>query len=70
MHPQDPHYGPLGMRCLQFVRSAPAPMQNCMLGPRQQANAVTSYLDGSGLYASSQQRHLELRLFHQGNYNL
>ncbi|XP_059471653.1 peroxidase-like [Neocloeon triangulifer] len=67
--PSDQHYSKRGVRCLHFVRSAPAPRDDCGFGARQQANAVTAFLDGSTIYGSSEERQLELRLFHQGQLN-
>jgi peroxidase len=62
----DPHFSKRGVRCLHFVRSAPAPKDDCGFGARQQANAVTAFMDGSTVYASTEDRQLELRLFHHG----
>jgi peroxidase len=68
--PSDPHYSKRGVRCLHFVRSAPAPRDDCSFGARQQANAVTAFLDGSTIYGSWEDRQLELRLFHHGNLKI
>ncbi|XP_075973144.1 salivary peroxidase/catechol oxidase-like [Anticarsia gemmatalis] len=62
----DPFYGPKGVRCLDFVRSSPAPRDDCALGWREQLNQVSAYLDGSPLYGSSAVKSDKLRLFRNG----
>ncbi|XP_045771680.1 chorion peroxidase-like [Maniola jurtina] len=64
--PSDPFYGPRGVRCLDFVRSSPAPRDDCALGWREQFNQVSAYIDGSPLYASSARQSDKLRLFRNG----
>ncbi|XP_014367794.2 uncharacterized protein LOC106718259 [Papilio machaon] len=64
--PSDPFYGPRGVRCLDFVRSSPAPRDDCALGWRDQLNQVSAYIDGSPLYASSARKSDKLRLFRNG----
>ncbi|XP_046739892.1 uncharacterized protein LOC124407631 [Diprion similis] len=75
MHPEclpipvpatDRFYGPLGVRCLEFVRSGPAPREDCGFGPRDQLSQVTSYLDASTVYGSNVQTSDSLRLFRNG----
>ncbi|PZC86185.1 hypothetical protein B5X24_HaOG211346 [Helicoverpa armigera] len=75
MHPEcfpipvpasDPFYGPRGVRCLDFVRSSPAPRDDCALGWREQLNQVSAYIDGSPLYGSSATKSDKLRLFRNG----
>ncbi|XP_076651592.1 uncharacterized protein LOC143358378 isoform X2 [Halictus rubicundus] len=46
----DPVFDVTGRTCMEFVRSAPAPQ--CKLGPRQQLNQVTAFIDGSTIYGS------------------
>lgn len=53
-----------GKTCLSFVRSAPCPL--CSLGPREHLNTVTSFLDLSVTYGSSQEEQNKLRLFKGG----
>lgn len=62
----DSHLGPLGVRCLEFVRSSPAPKENCDFGSREQLSQVTSYLDASMVYGSSVEHSDNVRLFRHG----
>ncbi|GBP71459.1 Chorion peroxidase [Eumeta japonica] len=64
--PSDPFYGRRGVRCLEFVRSSPAPRDDCALGWREQLNQVSAYIDGSPLYGSSARQSDRLRLFRNG----
>ncbi|XP_011866914.1 PREDICTED: uncharacterized protein LOC105561494 isoform X2 [Vollenhovia emeryi] len=75
MHPEclpiavnlrDNFYGPLGVRCLEFLRSGPAPKEGCEFGPRDQLSQVTSYLDASMVYSSNAMHSDSLRLFRNG----
>ncbi|XP_075729871.1 uncharacterized protein LOC142771849 isoform X2 [Rhipicephalus microplus] len=63
---QDPYYGRFGQRCLEYVRSSAAPRETCGLGPREQNNQVTSFLDGSTIYGSSEAEVKFLRAFEGG----
>jgi len=53
-----------GKNCMSFVRSAPCPL--CQLGPREQINTVTSFLDLSVTYGSSQEQQHKLRAHVKG----
>ncbi|XP_011297271.1 peroxidase [Fopius arisanus] len=48
--PGDPAYDYAGKTCMEFVRSSPA--AQCKIGPRQQLNQVTGFIDGSVIYGS------------------
>ncbi|XP_050733451.1 peroxidase-like isoform X2 [Eriocheir sinensis] len=47
-------------RCMNFVRSMPAP-RSCNLGYTEQMNQITHHLDGSNIYGSSRSEEQELR---------
>ncbi|XP_058805133.1 chorion peroxidase-like [Phymastichus coffea] len=69
VHSEDSQLGgEKGLRCLEFVRSGPAPAPNddCAFGPREQLSQVTSFLDASTIYSSSAQQSDGLRLFRNG----
>ncbi|XP_077547271.1 salivary peroxidase/catechol oxidase-like [Haemaphysalis longicornis] len=59
----DTFFAPLGQTCLNMPRSAPC---SCQLGPREQTDSLTSYLDGSQIYGSSEEDTARLRLFQFG----
>ncbi|KAK4296820.1 hypothetical protein Pmani_030713 [Petrolisthes manimaculis] len=62
----DPVYGPLNQQCQEYVRSGTAPRTGCTLGPREQVNQVTSFIDASAVYGSSKEEADELRAFSGG----
>jgi peroxidase len=62
----DPWLAPLGVRCLEFLRSAPAQRRDCLLSWREQTNQATSYLDGSTIYSSSPKTSDKARVFQDG----
>ncbi|XP_076292482.1 uncharacterized protein LOC143214865 [Lasioglossum baleicum] len=63
---EDSFFGPLGVKCLEFLRSGPAPREDCKFGPREQLSQVTSYLDASTVYSSNAFQSDTLRLFRNG----
>lgn len=65
----DPFYGKLPSQsqiCQEYVRSSVAPRIGCTLGPREQINQASSFLDGSHIYGTTRKRVEELRLFQGG----
>lgn len=63
----DPVYSRIQEKCQEYVRSGTAPRTGCTLGPREQINQVTSFLDASAIYGSSKEESDELRAFKKGN---
>ncbi|KAM3725264.1 Heme peroxidase [Dirofilaria immitis] len=53
-------------QCLPYVRTATSPRENCSLGPREQVNQVTSFLDASNIYGSNVERANKLRAYRNG----
>nr|XP_050852111.1 uncharacterized protein LOC127064706 isoform X1 [Vespula vulgaris]XP_050852112.1 uncharacterized protein LOC127064706 isoform X1 [Vespula vulgaris] len=64
----DPVYDITGKTCMEFVRSAPAPQ--CKIGPREQLNQVTAFIDGSAIYGSDSQTAHDLREFSGGRLRM
>lgn len=62
----DPVNGLNNIKCQEYVRSGTAPRVGCTLGPREQINQVTSFIDGSTIYGSSVEESNDLRLFRSG----
>ncbi|XP_040565059.1 uncharacterized protein [Lepeophtheirus salmonis] len=62
----DPFYSKAGLRCQEYARSGTASRTGCTLGPREQINQVTSFIDGSTVYGSSKEEAEELRSFSGG----
>lgn len=62
----DHFYKKLGVTCLNYVRSMPAINDECKLGPSEQLNQATHFLDGSQIYGTSFERSSSLRSFTNG----
>ena len=60
--------------CQEYVRSAIGLKPGCVLGPREQMNFATAFLDGSGIYGSTPTSSEDLRLlkgiFHRRILNI
>ncbi|XP_033756913.1 chorion peroxidase-like [Pecten maximus] len=61
--------------CMNFVRAAPGAGPECSIGERRPINKVTSYLDGSAIYGSTQAeesrlRKMEYGLLREGHHGL
>ncbi|XP_060516076.1 lactoperoxidase isoform X2 [Cylas formicarius] len=63
VEPSDP-LAKYNISCMEFVRSAPSP--TCCLGPREQMNQVTSFIDGSVVYGADESKAQSLRTFEGG----
>ena len=66
----DSFYNFHRLTCLNFVRSSPAPHKECALGPRDQINQITSFIDASNVYGSTRESRNSLRLFRGGKFLL
>ncbi|XP_012222781.2 peroxidase [Linepithema humile] len=64
----DPVYDQTGRTCMDFVRSAPAP--RCKLGPREQLNQVSAFIDGSAIYGCDNETARDLREFTSGHLRM
>ncbi|KAL0279639.1 UNVERIFIED_CONTAM: hypothetical protein PYX00_001148 [Menopon gallinae] len=64
----DPFYKEYNVSCMDFVRSAPAPL--CGFGPREQLNQASSFIDGSVVYGNSKDISDELRTFINGELKM
>ncbi|XP_050449274.1 chorion peroxidase [Cataglyphis hispanica] len=64
----DPLHDLHNRTCMDFVRSAPAP--RCELGPREQLNQVSAFIDGSAIYGSNNEITRNLREFSGGRLKM
>lgn len=62
----DPWLSPLGVRCLEFLRSAPSQRRDCILSWREQTNQATSFIDASSVYSSNPRLSDNSRIFRGG----
>lgn len=58
----DRFYSQFNATCMEFARSSPAPRRDCSLGPRDQINQVTGFIDASNVYGSTEEEQRSLRL--------
>lgn len=59
--PDDSYYDESERVCMNYVRSIIVPKLGCAMGPRDQANAATHFLDASQVYGSTEQDAARLR---------
>lgn len=64
----DPYFDDYNVTCMNFVRSAPAPTNT--LGPRQQYNQATAFIDGSVVYGATEEKVNSLRTFKDGKLKM
>nr|CAD7200942.1 unnamed protein product [Timema douglasi] len=57
----DQFFKQFSQRCLNLVRTMPAPRPDCSLGHAVQMNAVSHFLDGSTIYGLTPDANLDLR---------
>ncbi|XP_060521832.1 myeloperoxidase-like [Cylas formicarius] len=62
----DWFFSQFGIRCMEFVRSAPSIGINCHLGWREQINQVTSFIDASMIYGNDLETLNFIRTFRGG----
>ncbi|CAG2115407.1 unnamed protein product, partial [Medioppia subpectinata] len=62
--PYDYHYAKYNNTCMNFIRSAPCPL--CEIGPRQQSNIATSFLDAGTIYGNTANDSAPIRTFRFG----
>lgn len=62
--PGDPFYRAHNVTCLSFIRSGVCP--TCQLGPRQQFNKNTAFLDASHIYGNTAEQAAQLRTYRGG----
>ncbi|XP_055636731.1 myeloperoxidase [Toxorhynchites rutilus septentrionalis] len=62
--PGDPYFYEYNLTCMNFVRSIPAPTGH--LGPREQLNQATAFIDGSVVYGSDDDKVKRLRTDRDG----
>lgn len=64
----DPYFDDYKIDCMNFVRSAPAPTNQ--LGPREQLNQASAFIDGSVVYGSTVEKVESLRSFKDGQLKM
>ena len=62
----DPFFSKHGQRCMNFVRSMPAPQLSCTFGYGEQMNQITHFLDSSNVYGSDEEDVKQLRQYEGG----
>lgn len=64
----DPYFDDYNITCMNFLRSAPAPTNR--LGPREQLNQASAFIDGSVVYGSTDEKVEALRSFKDGQLKM
>lgn len=64
----DPYFDDYNVTCMNFVRSAPAPTNR--LGPREQYNQASGFIDGSVVYGATTEKVEALRSFKDGQLKM
>lgn len=60
-----------GEECKEYMRSVPSrEFQNCKFDYREQMNAASGFIDGSGLYGATEKEFQALRTFTQGKVDI
>ncbi|XP_066248705.1 peroxidase [Euwallacea similis] len=67
LDPDDP-FTEFNVTCMEFVRSAPAPQ--CCLGPREQMNQASAFIDGSVIYGNDESLVQSLRTMNRGQLKM
>ncbi|KAL5020228.1 hypothetical protein ScPMuIL_003120 [Solemya velum] len=62
----DNYFSQFNRTCMNFVRAIPTPNLQCTLGPRQQLNQNTHFIDASQIYGSDSTTSNSLRLLSGG----
>ncbi|KAG5886130.1 hypothetical protein JTB14_021352 [Gonioctena quinquepunctata] len=62
----DDYYSKHNVQCMSYVKSLPAISSDCSLGPNEQINQATHFLDGSQIYGTTPERTSSLRAFVDG----
>lgn len=66
--PEDPFYKQYRVTCMNFVRSAPA--RKGKLGPREQMNQASAFIDGSVVYGTTDEKQRQLRTMEGGKLKM
>ncbi|GJQ68840.1 putative animal haem peroxidase [Trypoxylus dichotomus] len=62
----DKFYSKHGIKCMSYVRSVSTIRNSCTLGPLEQLNQATHFLDASNIYGADNKRTHQLRLMENG----
>ncbi|GAU91528.1 hypothetical protein RvY_03764 [Ramazzottius varieornatus] len=66
----DRFYAQFNVKCMEFVRSLPAPRPDCTVGPRDPMNQNTHFIDMSQVYGSSVEDNAVLRAGERGGLRI